>query len=156
VSGTNLFAAVAGLGVFRSTDNGTNWTPVNNGLTARSVFVLGGSGTSVFLGTYGLEGNAWTSHVYRSADNGASWTAADNVPLGAMILSGTSLFAGTAVTGVYRSTDDGVNWTPFNAGFPPLVSITALAVRGTSLFADTSGYDSSQQRVRAGIWRRSL
>ena len=33
VSGTNIFAGTVGGGVFLSTDNGTSWTQVNNGLT---------------------------------------------------------------------------------------------------------------------------
>jgi outer membrane protein assembly factor BamB len=39
VSGTNLFAGIGG-GVFRSTNNGTSWTVVNNGLTNTSVLAL--------------------------------------------------------------------------------------------------------------------
>ena len=37
VSGTNLFAGTYGGGVFLSTNNGTNWTAVNNGLTNSNV-----------------------------------------------------------------------------------------------------------------------
>ncbi|MCH8325796.1 MAG: regulator, partial [Bacteroidetes bacterium] len=36
VSGTNIFAGTCG-GVFLSSDNGANWTAVNNGLTNTTV-----------------------------------------------------------------------------------------------------------------------
>jgi hypothetical protein len=50
VSGTNLFAGT-GDGVFLSTDNGTSWTIVNNGLTSTNVSALAVSGTNLFAGT---------------------------------------------------------------------------------------------------------
>ncbi|MGC8654760.1 MAG: T9SS type A sorting domain-containing protein, partial [Candidatus Kryptoniota bacterium] len=36
-----------------STNNGTSWTAVNNGLTNTNVFALAISGTNIFAGTYG-------------------------------------------------------------------------------------------------------
>jgi hypothetical protein len=39
VSGTDLFAGTTNAaGVFRSADNGANWTAVNNGLTGNNVY----------------------------------------------------------------------------------------------------------------------
>jgi hypothetical protein len=48
---TNLFAGSNSMGVFRSTDNGTNWTAVNNGLTNLYVNGLFVSGSYLFAGT---------------------------------------------------------------------------------------------------------
>ena len=56
VSGTNLFAGTGG-GVFLSTNNGTSWTEVNNGLTNTHVYTLAVSGTNLFAGTLG--GGVW-------------------------------------------------------------------------------------------------
>jgi hypothetical protein len=51
VSGTNLFAGTdGGSGVFRSTNNGTNWTAVNTGLTDTYVYALASIGTYLFAG----------------------------------------------------------------------------------------------------------
>src|SRR5437660_9583375 len=66
VSGTNLFAGTYYGGVFRTTDNGTNWTAVNTGLPDPEIFSLATSGTNLFAGTY--------LGVSRSTDNGTSWT----------------------------------------------------------------------------------
>jgi hypothetical protein len=52
MSDTNLFAG-SGVGVFLSTNNGTNWTAVNTGLTRPIVHALAMSGTNLFAGTRG-------------------------------------------------------------------------------------------------------
>src|SRR5213075_61455 len=48
-SGPNLFAGTNGDGVFRSSDNGTSWTPVNTGLIdlKKIVRALAVSGTTL-------------------------------------------------------------------------------------------------------------
>jgi len=67
VGGTNLYAGAIG-GVYRSINNGTNWTSVNNGLPASSyVNALAVSGANIFAGITG-------SGVYLSTNSGTSWT----------------------------------------------------------------------------------
>ena len=53
VSGSNLIAGTNGKGVFLSTDNGTNWTPVNTSVAGTAVSALTISGPNLFAGTYG-------------------------------------------------------------------------------------------------------
>jgi hypothetical protein len=52
VSGTNLFAGTNGDGVFLSTDNGANWTAVNDGLTDKIVGSLTVYNSYLFAGIY--------------------------------------------------------------------------------------------------------
>ena len=66
---STVFAGIYGDGVFRSTDNGENWTQVNNGLTA--TFVLSfttNASEDVFAGTY------FGGGVFRSSDTGETWS----------------------------------------------------------------------------------
>ena len=97
VSGTNLFAGTYNSGVFLSTNNGTNWSAVNTGLTNTDVNALAVSGTNLFAGTSG--------GVFLSTDNGSSWTGAStgltNTTVHALAVVGTNLFAGT-LSGVWR------------------------------------------------------
>ena len=51
VSGTNLFVGTRFGGVFLSTNNGTSWTAVNNGLTNSQVYAIAVRGTNIFAGT---------------------------------------------------------------------------------------------------------
>jgi hypothetical protein len=52
ISGTNLFAGTKG-GVYLSTNNGTSWTAINDGLSSSGIDVqtLSVSGTNLFAGT---------------------------------------------------------------------------------------------------------
>jgi hypothetical protein len=108
IGGTNIFAGTHGLGVFRSTNNGTSWSQVNTGLadseiTAFAVSPNGAGGTNIFAGTSG--------GVFLSTNNGTNWTAVntgfteDTVTALAIVPNGagdTNLFAGTWGGGVWR------------------------------------------------------
>jgi hypothetical protein len=132
VSGTNLFAALFGGGVFLSTNNGTNWTPVGVGYAY--VWALAVSDTNLFVGTHG-------AGVFRSTNNGTSWTAVNSgltrPYVWALAVSGTNLFAGND-SGVFLSTNNGTSWTTVNSGLTNDRYVTALAVSGTNLFAGIS------------------
>src|SRR5208283_2927167 len=70
--GANLFAGTNGYGVFLSTDNGSRWNAVNNGLSGMGTWVTSMviRDTNIFIGTYG--------GAYLSTDTGASWTDVSN------------------------------------------------------------------------------
>jgi photosystem II stability/assembly factor-like uncharacterized protein len=132
VSGTTLFAGTWGVGVFRSSNNGTSWTQVNSGLTAITVNALMVSGTELFAGT-DLGG------VFRSSDNGTSWTPANvGIPISygiycfAVILDSgrVNLYAGTGV-GVFHSTDEGTTWDTVKS---TTSAVRALGVVGKDLY----------------------
>ena len=98
VSDTNLFAGVDGGGVFLSTNNGTNWTQADSGLTNTYVIALAVNGTDLFAGTPG--------GVFLSTNKGIRWSVADsgltNTFIQALAVSGTNLFAGTQGGGVWK------------------------------------------------------
>ncbi len=71
-SGTNIFAAVLGSGVFFSSNNGESWTEINAGLTNPYVQALAVSGTNIFAGTTG--GGVFISDLF--ANTVASVSAA--------------------------------------------------------------------------------
>ncbi len=65
-SNADIFAGTGG-GVFRSTDNGDNWSAINTGLTNTRVLALAmNSNGDIFAGTRG-------GGVFRSSDNGDNW-----------------------------------------------------------------------------------
>ena len=126
VGGTNIFTGTNGAGVFRSSDNGTNWTAVNTGLTNTTVNALAVIGTNLFAGTY--------AGVFLSTNDGISWTQTGLTNyIYALSVSGTNLFAGT-LGGVYISTDNGASWTGRGLyGF----RLYAIAISGTNLFVSS-------------------
>ena len=134
VSGMNLFAGTESGGVSLTTNNGTTWTPINNGLTSTNARSLAVSGTYIFAGT--------TGGVFRSTNNGESWTAFNtgltNTSIDALAVSGSSLFAGTYGGGIFRSLVNGTSWTAVNSGLTNLY-VNAFAIMGTDIFAGTDG-----------------
>ena len=141
-SGNHIFAGTYS-GVFLSTDNGSNWTTVNNGLTNQYVLSLAVSGTNIFAGTDG-------GGVFLSTDNGSNWSAVNNgltsQDVWSLAVSGTNIFAGTYNGGVFLSTDNGSNWSAVNNGLTSQ-DIWSFAVSGNNIFAGTNG---------SSVWKRPL
>ncbi len=135
VFGINIFAGNQSSGIFRSTDNGMNWTDVNNGLTDKDVLSLAVSGTNLFAGT-------WGGGVFLSTNSGTNWTAVNNGLTSTYVysftVSGTNIFAGTGDEGVFLSTNNGLSWAAVNNGLTNS-QVWALAVSRTNLFAGTFG-----------------
>ena len=132
-SGSNLFAGTYG-GVYKTTNQGTTWTSVNNGLPAIHVYALLFIGTDLYAGTLG-------SGVFRSTNYGASWSSLNsgltNLNILSFVKSGSNLFTGTFGGGVFLSTNNGASWAPRNGGLPGNTQISALIMFGTTLFAGT-------------------
>ncbi len=134
-SGQYLFAASDVGSVFRSANNGDNWTRVNNGLTPRigdKVYSLAAIGTTIFAGT--------ADGVFRSTNNGDVWTKASaglpNRPITSLVVSGTTIIAGTTGA-VFRSTNNGDSWGATGA-LQTGSDVVAIAVSGTAIFAGTA------------------
>jgi ligand-binding sensor domain-containing protein len=124
-------------GVYRTTDNGGNWSLVGvPGIRFGSKTIGIDSTGRIFAGTYG-------SGVYRSTDNGASWNAVNtglaHMTIYALAINASEhIFVGT-YGGVYRSTNNGGNWTTVNTGLST-VDTRGLAINSSGhLFAGTWG-----------------
>jgi len=143
VSGTNLYVGTYD-GVFRSTDNGVNWSEVNTGMTYIDpsgftfnpwISSLAVSGTNLFAG---MNGNG----IYRSTDSGSTWTEVDSgltranggLWVSSITTSGIYLFAGTTGAGVFRSSNNGMSWNAVESGLTRL-DIWSIAASGMSLYA---------------------
>jgi hypothetical protein len=135
-------AGTSSSGVFLTTNNGTNWTEVNNGLTNTSIQAFAASGANLFTGTY-------NGGVFLTTNNGTNWTEVNNgltnTNVLALAVTGANLFAGTRL-GVFVSANNGTSWSEVSSGLTNTYVIS-LAVSGTNLFAGTWG---------SGVWRRPL
>jgi len=132
---TNIFAGTLNNGVFLSTNGGTSWSPVNNGLANPQVQTLTVAGNYIYAGTNG-------NGVYRSSDLGSSWqpvnTGLTNLQISYLYVSGNNIFAGTYGGGIFRLPINGLNWTPVNNGLTTQY-INAFAYNGQYLFAGGTG-----------------
>ena len=78
IDGQTIYAGAAGGGVWRSTDGGSNWTPVFDGQNDLSIgaLAINPADHSVWVGTGEANTNqdSFTGNgVYRSADHGRTW-----------------------------------------------------------------------------------
>jgi len=134
-------------GVFLSTDNGSSWNAVNNGLTELYISSIAISGENIFTLT---ENNG----VFLSTDNGSSWNAVNNgLPYAngiSLATNGDNVFASMGSRVVYLSTDNGSNWNAINAGL--------TIDNETNAYALSLGFSENNifAGTRIGIWRRPL
>src|SRR5437764_15327960 len=78
-----IYVATASGGIFKSTNQGTTWTPVFDGVDAMmsigDVAVAPSSASVVWAGTgeaNNRQSSSWGDGVYKSTDGGRTWTAA--------------------------------------------------------------------------------
>jgi photosystem II stability/assembly factor-like uncharacterized protein len=134
--GTKIFAGSWSSGIFVTTDNGTTWTPVNNGFTIAPVKGLTTCGTTIFAGTYWSNAAA----LFRTTDDGTNWSQLDFgrgvevYSLGSIIgrNDDTTLFCSHSFD-VYRSTDHGTSWESANLYW----TVNCFAAIDTCVYAGT-------------------
>jgi len=107
---TRLYAGVEGqsTGVYKSTNSGSSWTLVNNGLGDTNVWSLAvnpASPDTVFAGT--------ATGIYKSTDGGANWTLSKSTTVKVNTIainpgSTSTIFAGLNASGeLYETTTGG-------------------------------------------------
>lgn len=132
----NLWAGSASGGIWKSTNAGTSWTPVETGLPvlgvssiivdpANSNTIYAGTGEVYRVDTSNIGYNVWKTRgtygigIIKSTDGGATWSQV-------LLKSSSDLFGvqklkfdptnsntiyACATDGLYRSTNNGTNWT---------------------------------------------
>jgi len=139
--------AVAGVGIFTSTDAGSNWTiqtgaPTNAnwGSVASSsdgtklVAIMGWNGSASGIYTSGNSGSNWT--LQTNAPTNAIWTSVASSSDGSKLVAVAQFNGSTETSGIYTSRNSGSNWilqtsAPTNAYWESVAS----SADGTKLVA---------------------
>jgi photosystem II stability/assembly factor-like uncharacterized protein len=90
-------------GIYRSTDNGSNW----------SILYFGHSVYSFAENSFGYMFAGTSDGIYRSTNNGTNWAKFGNLNeevYSLVIVSNSTMFAGTRHNGLFKSTDFGNTW----------------------------------------------
>ena len=130
-----LFVGTEGAGIFRSTDRGDTWAPVNTGLPFEpgegftGVTAFAQKGDTFYAGT--------RRTLYASTDGGNTWHHVSNFrkheSISSIVIIGDRIYIGTLNTGVWYSDDAGDSWLQVD-GFAPTL-IRELSSIGTTLVA---------------------
>lgn len=139
----NNFSSFDSYRVYKSIDNGLNW----------SFFITTSYGVIDIIFnnsvTYVIDA-AW---VYKSINNGATWTSSRpstvSGGINCAVLKGNDIYIGTGSwgsaptgQGIAKSADGGISWTFVNNGLIPFLT-KQLFVLGSNLLAVTSNYNDS-------------
>lgn len=132
IKNDSIYMGTLANGVYRSTDGGSNWTPINNGITSMQVWSINKVGNLLFA-------SSTAGKVYKSADGGNNWTLS-NTGISALtivrkfVLFNGKIFATTSNTGIIISSDNGNTWSQHNTGIAGLVA-DAIMVADNDLYA---------------------
>ena len=104
-SNGDIFAGTDSSGLFRSTDNGDNWS--NLGIINYDIHSIAiSSNGDIYAAAY-----LWGG-ILRSTDNGNNWTNLGlyHFDYSIAINPNGDIFVGTGAVGIWRTTDNGANW----------------------------------------------
>ncbi len=138
LNGTDILAGTW-YGVIKSSDNGSTWTTLANGLPSNAgVAGLAISGTKIFAGV--SSSSADNTGVFLSTNGGSSWLERNNglnsLVVNTIAARDSSIFAATDTAGVFLSSNSGSNWTSINAGLTNKF-VNTFKVRGSHILAGT-------------------
>ncbi len=135
-----LLAGTERAGIFRSTDNGNNWTFVNTGLSnppGRSwgVTAIAEKGNKIYVGT--------ENSLYFSTDIGNTWQRVPAIrthdEISDIVILDDYIYVSTLHgTGVLQS-KDGKSWTQINDGIKQGEVSTVLPINDNTVFMGTLG-----------------
>lgn len=136
--GTGTSGPYTETGVFKSTDGGVTWTPMDHGLTDTAIDALwlDPSHPDTLLAT------TWTAGVFRSTDAGATWSLVTSGSSTTIVQAHGVVYVGNS-RGVIASSDGGATWT--------VAAATASAVRALAASEGTlyAGLDDGTILVRS-------
>lgn len=135
VFNSNLY--VGGFTIFRSTNNGNNWTSqIPN---SQYTWSLASSGPNFYCGVMG-GGMSFPSGVYRSTNNGLNWHLfglADKV-ISDIVADDQKIIANSIIDGkIYETTNAGSNWFDIRGSLS--LGIQVLAISGSRIYAGAQG-----------------
>lgn len=162
-----VYTEYVNLAIFKSTDAGTNWNKVMNGIPTGPNYYDGTTDRVLFIAPIKMDPNnsnilvAGTYRVFRTTNGGNQWTAISGDltgdgtgSSGAMISAlaiakGNSnlIFAGCTNGRLQKTTNAGSNWTNVSSGLPTLyvTDVEISTLNNEIVFVTFSGFSSGNK-----------
>ncbi len=134
-NGNNLYAAISGVGIFKSTNSGVNWSSTVSNLINQQINTVIAKDSFVFV--------AAMSGLFRSTNYGLTFDSLTSNPGTAfsVIILNNFLYKGKT-NGIYRSSDWGNSWTIINNGINvPTPDGRSLASYNNTIYAGVGTYN---------------
>ncbi len=136
-----MYSGSNNLGVYKTTNAGTNWNQMNTGLLntqVQALAICSGSPQYLYAGT----APGTNAGVYKSTDGGANWIQVNNgiseaIGVQALMVhpndpntAWVAIFVATsdAINGLYKTTDGGANWFPITNGIGTIKNFLCFAM----------------------------
>jgi photosystem II stability/assembly factor-like uncharacterized protein len=121
-------------GVYRSLDNGRNWTSI--GLADKSIYAVAAKGDKIYAGENNSDGL-----LYVSMDKGITWNPVPGNGLtttwfNSILLKDQYIFVASLWDGVFRSANSGTDWLKTSGGITTM-PVYSLALQKNQLLAGT-------------------
>lgn len=146
LDGDTLYAGLKE-GLYRSTDNGTNWVKWGTGIAASNIYDVAVKGDTM----YACNG---TTTMYRSLNRGRTWTTLKaNASLNRIDMIGDVFygFGGTSRFTVYTGKDTGATWTALN-NTALGTSVAKFFAHGNNLIAMADGKGALYSTNSGSTW----
>lgn len=155
VNQQTMYAGSNTTGMWKSTNGGSNWSLINNGLTNLTVQTIAISASNpsiLYCGTSQTGGGG----VFKTTNAGVSWSLVNSgiletsISIQSIVVNPSSpdiayigVFDGlvNSTVGLYRTTNGGTNWLPANTGFGEIKNVLSLAMNPSNsnvIYAGTS------------------
>jgi photosystem II stability/assembly factor-like uncharacterized protein len=155
-----MYAGLFSAGLFKTTNGGANWSPINNSLSddqensfPREIVIDPFNPSTIYSG---FGSPAGRGNLYKSTNGGANWSPINNGrPFGvvnALIAdqsNSSTLYAAISGNGIIKTINGGANWTSANNGFgtADVLSLVAHPANPAIMYAGTSAFQSQDAFV---------
>ena len=128
---------VFGLGILRSSNNGTSWQESNYGYAGSRVQALLADGNTLFASDYemGMMSTTDAGDTYLSIDNPNIFQFYSGDEL---VKSGSFMYLG-GYSRVFRTNNGGTSWEQVITGLPPIFQVNDMMVDGTDIYLGCEG-----------------
>ncbi|TMM55868.1 BspA family leucine-rich repeat surface protein [Maribacter algarum] len=139
--GDDLFVSASNGGIYKSTDIGASWFPVNSGLPTNSQSLV----LSIYSGN--IYASIGSNGIYRSTDSGNNWlplnSGIENETFYTLLVDGQNIYAGNANGGMTYSNNGGQTYS-YVGGNIENRQFQDIEIYGSKVYAAGNGlYESS-------------